>query len=61
MKRVSFGLLLLAVLGCSLSAQELSKYIVVDQFGYLPDSRKVAVIRDPQAGFDAGESFSPGG
>jgi hypothetical protein len=38
-----------------------SPFIVVDQFGYLPDSEKIAVIRDPQAGFDAGESFTPGG
>lgn len=37
-----------------------SKYIVVDQFGYLPESRKIAVIRDPQVGFDATESFTPG-
>jgi len=42
------------------NAQEHSKYIVVDQFGYLPGSKKVAVIRDPQVGFDAAESFSPG-
>lgn len=41
--------------------QELSKYIVVDQFGYLPSSAKFAVIRDPQTGFDATESFIPGG
>lgn len=37
-----------------------SKFIVVDQFGYLPDAKKIAVIRDPQTGFDALESFSPG-
>ncbi len=42
-------------------AQEVSRYIVVDQFGYLPGSKKVAVIRDPQTGFDGDESFSPGG
>ena len=44
----------------SVMAQDFSKYIVVDQFGYRPDSRKVAVIRDPQVGFDADESFAPG-
>ncbi len=43
-----------------IAAQDFSKYIVVDQFGYRPDSRKVAVIRDPQVGFDAEESFVPG-
>src|SRR5688572_14875396 len=41
-------------------AQTLTKYIVVDQFGYLPTSKKIAVIRDPQVGFDASESFTPG-
>ncbi len=34
--------------------------IVVDQFGYLPDSEKIAVIRDPQSGFDASTDFTPG-
>jgi len=34
--------------------------IIVDQFGYLPALKKVAVIKDPQVGFDAGRSFSPG-
>jgi len=37
----------------------LSKFIVVDQFGYLPDSEKIAVVRDPQTGFDADEAFTP--
>jgi hypothetical protein len=34
--------------------------IVVDQFGYLPSSEKIAVIRDPQTGFDAATDFTPG-
>jgi endoglucanase len=34
-------------------------FIVVDQFGYLPSAQKVAVIRDPQTGFDADESYGP--
>jgi hypothetical protein len=38
----------------------LSKFIVVDQFGYLPDSEKIAVVRDPQVGFDASDRFAPG-
>jgi len=42
------------------AAPPISKYIVVDQFGYLPDGEKIAVIRDPQTGFDASESFAPG-
>jgi hypothetical protein len=38
----------------------LSRFIVVDQFGYLPDSEKIAVLRDPKTGFDADDAFSPG-
>jgi hypothetical protein len=34
--------------------------IVVDQFGYRPVSKKVAVIRDPQTGYDSGVNFTPG-
>ena len=53
-------MLVLAGVGSTLFGQEPSKYIVVDRFGYLPDSKKVAVIRDPRTGFDAEESFTPG-
>ena len=35
-------------------------FIVVDQFGYRTTATKVAVIRDPQQGYDSGESFTPG-
>ncbi|MFN8208929.1 MAG: glycoside hydrolase family 9 protein [Bacteroidales bacterium] len=59
MKRIS-TLFLLAICLSTLSAQNLSKYIVTDQFGYLPDYPKIAVIRDPQTGYDADESFTPG-
>lgn len=38
----------------------ISAFIVVDQFGYLPDAKKIAVIRDPQTGYDAAQSFTPG-
>lgn len=37
-----------------------SPFVVVDQFGYLPEAEKLAVIRDPQEGFDANESFTAG-
>ena len=37
-----------------------SKFIVVDQFGYRPDGEKIAVLRDPQVGFDAADAFTPG-
>lgn len=38
----------------------LNLHILVDQFGYRPGDAKVAVIRDPQAGFDKSDRFSPG-
>jgi endoglucanase len=37
-----------------------TRHIHVDQFGYLPSERKVAVVSDPQKGYDAGDHFSPG-
>lgn len=40
--------------------QPVSPYIVVDQFGYLTDAEKLAVLRDPEVGLDAAESFTPG-
>ena len=46
--------------GSSVGLPPVSPFIVVDQFGYLPDGEKVAVIRTPQMGFDAGMSFAPG-
>lgn len=44
----------------SQGAATISAFIVVDQFGYLPDAKKIAVIRDPQTGYDAALSFTPG-
>jgi endoglucanase len=41
-------------------APALDHHILVDQFGYLPDESKIAVIRDPQVGYDASDRFSPG-
>lgn len=35
-------------------------HIHVDQFGYLPDETKVAVISDPIKGYNAGDVFKPG-
>ncbi len=35
-------------------------FIRVDQFGYLPEQQKVAIIADPQVGFDANKAYTPG-
>lgn len=40
-----------------LYSQRPSPYIQVDQFGYLPNTQKVAVLVDPQIGFNAAESY----
>lgn len=40
--------------------QPLSEFIVVDQFGYRPNAEKIAVLRSPVTGFDAGTTYSPG-
>ncbi|KRT57715.1 protein of unknown function (DUF5011) [endosymbiont of Ridgeia piscesae] len=37
-----------------------SNNIHVDQFGYLPDGEKVAVIAAPQEGFNSADTFAPG-
>lgn len=42
------------------SPPQTTYHIKVDQFGYFPLSKKVAVIADPQAGYNAGEAFNPG-
>ncbi|MEE9393913.1 MAG: glycoside hydrolase family 9 protein [Planctomycetota bacterium] len=53
-----------AILSClfaaGLLAQSASPYIRIDQFGYRPLAKKIAVLRDPVIGFDASGSFTPG-
>jgi hypothetical protein len=36
-------------------------YIMIDQFGYRPNDMKVAVLVDPQEGFNAEDSYEPSG
>jgi hypothetical protein len=36
------------------------QHVLVDQFGYRPRDGKVAVLRDPQVGFDHDDHFTPG-
>ena len=40
--------------------KQFNRYIVVDQFGYRPDMRKIAVLADPVRGWNAGEAYEPG-
>lgn len=36
-----------------------SPFICVDQFGYLPSSQKIAILRSPAVGFDSTENYTP--
>ena len=38
-----------------------NRYLVVDQFGYRPDMKKVAILVDPQEGSNAKDEYLPGG
>lgn len=40
--------------------QIIEKNILIDQFGYRPNDKKVIVIKNPQLGFDANQNFVPG-
>lgn len=39
---------------------EITSHICVDQFGYLPDASKVAVISDPVKGYNSFDHYTPG-
>jgi len=39
---------------------EVTGHLCVDQFGYLPDEQKVAVISDPVKGYNAFDHYTPG-
>ena len=40
-----------------LFGQDISNFIHLDQFGYLPEAPKVAVLSNPQTGYNANESY----
>jgi hypothetical protein len=60
--RILFSISIFTTFGFNSRAQapETSKFITVDQFGYLPDSKKTIVIRNPVVGYDSLETFTPG-
>jgi endoglucanase len=63
MKNKTNWLISLLLLPCALFAippATITKHIKIDQFGYLPMAKKVAVIVDPLVGYNAAESFLPG-
>ena len=56
---ICFDNLTLAEVMMTGNAREIS-YIMVDQFGYRPEDAKVAVLIDPQEGFNAEDEYVPG-
>ena len=63
---LSKSVFLLTLFSCSIHLKsfslepEITPFIVTDQFGYRPVSQKVAVIRNPQIGYDSLDVFIPG-
>lgn len=61
---MSYKLLILLFITCiynilQAKPEKIEKYIMIDQFGYRPGDPKVAVIVNPQIGFNAEDSFEP--
>jgi len=58
----AFFISLILLSGCTIgdAGAQSPTPIMVDQFGYLPALDKIAVIKDPQRGFDERKSFTPG-
>ncbi len=50
----------LPLLWVAVSYAQPGKFIHIDQFGYLSPAEKVAVLSDPQTGFNAADSYQPG-
>ncbi len=59
-KLITGCILLFTALNIYSEPENIQKYIMIDQFGYMPGDRKVAVIVDPQYGFNAEDEFVPG-
>jgi uncharacterized protein YjdB len=62
MKNVKKSILLAVMFFITTNAymQTVQPYIRIDQFGYRPNDKKVAVLADPQVGFNSADEFVPG-
>src|SRR5665647_2252130 len=60
MKYSAVIVLIFIFAGLTVQSQTYPRYIIVDQFGYLPESKKIAVIKNPLVGFDNTVHFTPG-
>lgn len=55
----SFWFVCLTFLSVQLVKAQVSDFILVDQFGYTTSATKIAILRDPQTGYDASASYIP--
>ncbi len=55
----NINLLFVLLFGAGLSVNGQTTHIHVDQFGYQKNAQKVAVLVNPQVGFNAAESYTP--
>ncbi|MEL6863485.1 MAG: glycoside hydrolase family 9 protein [Bacteroidota bacterium] len=51
--------MVLYLLTSPMNAQTPSTFIHVNQLGYLPNAEKVAVLSDPQSGYNASDAYTP--
>jgi hypothetical protein len=51
----------LLLLSVNISGQVVSENIHIDQFGYRPSGQKIAILSNPQVGYNSSESYTPGG
>ncbi|MDC8003734.1 glycoside hydrolase family 9 protein [Aureisphaera galaxeae] len=59
MKKLIINGVLMA-LALPIFSQDISPFIHVDQFGYAPNATKVAVLSNPEVGYNNSESYTPG-
>lgn len=60
MKGIIITLASLLFLSFQIHAQTITEHIKIDQFGYLPDATKIAVISNPQTGYNSTDSYTAG-
>ncbi len=59
-KNIYFFFLFFATVVFSQTLVNVDDHIKIDQFGYLPAAQKIAVLSDPQVGYNAPDPYTPG-
>ncbi|MDR0940807.1 MAG: glycoside hydrolase family 9 protein [Bacteroidales bacterium] len=50
---------IITTMASTILCAQTSPYISIDQFGYVPQSQKIAILRSPEVGFDSTETYTP--